>query len=126
MLIQPAVVAWKELVDQCRDTRALVSSTLYALMGPAIVLIVLIMIFLTRSPPSLPYRRGSLIRLASRFANFVILPASLRSTASRRWAVSRFNTTNIRATILFISALSESDRRAPANAAVVMGRICRI
>jgi sodium transport system permease protein len=42
VLNQPFVVARKELVDHCRDTRSVVSSALQALMGPAIILLVLL------------------------------------------------------------------------------------
>jgi sodium transport system permease protein len=40
MLNQPLIIARKELKDSLRDTRSLVSSLFYSLMGPAIVLLV--------------------------------------------------------------------------------------
>jgi ABC-type Na+ efflux pump permease subunit len=40
MLNQPLIIARKELKDALRDTRSLVSSLFYSLMGPAIVLLV--------------------------------------------------------------------------------------
>jgi sodium transport system permease protein len=42
MLTRPVIIACKELADHCRDTRSLISSTMYALMGPAVVLLVLV------------------------------------------------------------------------------------
>ena len=37
MLTQPLIVARKEIRDHLRDTRSLVSSLFYALMGPLVV-----------------------------------------------------------------------------------------
>ena len=42
MLSQSLIVARKELLDHARDVRSVASAALYALMGPAVVLIVLI------------------------------------------------------------------------------------
>ena len=42
MLNQPLVIARKELVDHFRDSRSVASSALQALMGPAIILLVLL------------------------------------------------------------------------------------
>lgn len=40
MLTEARIIARKEIVDHLRDTRALVSSLMYALMGPGVVLLV--------------------------------------------------------------------------------------
>jgi len=42
MLSQPLVIARKELTDHGRDTRSIASSALYALMGPAVILLAVI------------------------------------------------------------------------------------
>ena len=39
MLMQPCVVARKELIDHARDVRSVALSALYALMGPAVMLL---------------------------------------------------------------------------------------
>jgi sodium transport system permease protein len=42
MLSQPLVIARKELTDHARDTRSVASTALYALMGPAVILLAVI------------------------------------------------------------------------------------
>jgi sodium transport system permease protein len=42
MLTHALVVARKELVDHCRDSRSIVSALLYSLMGPAVLLLIML------------------------------------------------------------------------------------
>ena len=76
------IVAWKEIRDHARDTRSLMSSALYALMGPLVILLVSASERAADGGPRLLLSMMSVFTLVSAFAGGMNI--AMDSTAGER------------------------------------------